>query len=164
MAFQPSRLGTKEHWNKVYEEELANFREIGDEGEIWFGEESVDKMVEWTEENTPPSDELSVLEIGSGNGTLLFALVEAGYSRKCLSGIDYSPDAVSLSRAIASSQEMQDIQFNVCDFLTEEPPVLPKMTGDTSNNLDLLLDKGTYDAIALGEKDDGGNTPVSNAF
>ncbi|KAF5367445.1 hypothetical protein D9758_003657 [Tetrapyrgos nigripes] len=161
MAFQPSKLGTKEHWDKVYEEELANFKEIGDEGEIWFGEESVDKMVEWTEENLPPSDDLSILEIGSGNGTLLFALAEAGYSQKVLSGIDYSPDAVNLSQAIAATREMNTIQFNVCNFLAEDTPTLPKMAGSTLEAWDLLLDKGTYDAIGLGVKDDEGKSPAA---
>ncbi|KAK7463549.1 Protein-lysine N-methyltransferase efm4, variant 2 [Stygiomarasmius scandens] len=118
-------------------------------------------MVEWAEENLPPSGDLSILEIGSGNGTLLFALAEAGYSQKSLSGVDYSPDAVKLSKAIAATREMRDIQFNVCDFLNQDPPVLPKVTGDTLRNWDLLLDKGTYDAIALGVKDEEGNSPAS---
>lgn len=34
-AFQPSKLGTKEHWNDVYDEEIKNFEEMGEEGEIW---------------------------------------------------------------------------------------------------------------------------------
>jgi hypothetical protein len=35
-AFQPSKLGTKEHWDGVYNEEMKIFEEIGDEGEIWY--------------------------------------------------------------------------------------------------------------------------------
>ena len=48
-------------------------------------------MVEWSLENIPPSHKPSTLEIGSGNGTLLLGLLDAGYDPAMLSGIDYSP-------------------------------------------------------------------------
>jgi hypothetical protein len=34
-ALAPSKLGTKEHWDGVYEREVNMFKEIGDEGEVW---------------------------------------------------------------------------------------------------------------------------------
>ncbi|KAJ7773442.1 S-adenosyl-L-methionine-dependent methyltransferase [Mycena metata] len=150
---QPSKLGKKEHWDTVYETELANFHEHGDEGEIWFGVQSVNKMVKWVLEDVPPSENPSILEVGSGNGTLLFALAEAGYTANLLCGIDYSADAVRLARAIAETTDTgADIEFAECDFLTADPP---------SDAWDLLLDKGTYDAIALAEKDAGGVSPAA---
>ncbi|KAF7970076.1 hypothetical protein HWV62_25054 [Athelia sp. TMB] len=155
---QPTKLGTKKHWDDVYDEELANFEELGDEGEIWFGEESVEKMVDWATEHTPASGSPFVLEIGSGNGTLLFALLEAGYPAEKLSGIDYSPGSVKLSKSIAETRGGERISFQLCDFLKEEPPLLPSMTA--SNTWDLLLDKGTFDAIALMEKNEHGAAPV----
>ncbi|KAF8986213.1 S-adenosyl-L-methionine-dependent methyltransferase [Cyathus striatus] len=163
---KPSKLGTKEYWDKVYGEELTNFEEIGDEGEIWyvfhrFGEETVEKMVEWSLENVPPTSQPTVLEIGSGNGTLLLGLLEAGYNPSLLCGIDYSADAVRLARNVAKTHEGESVTFNQCDFLIEDPIGLPYMNpGKHSNIWDLLLDKGTYDAIALGEKDDTGRSPA----
>ncbi|KAL1683345.1 S-adenosyl-L-methionine-dependent methyltransferase [Schizophyllum commune] len=171
---QPSKLGTKEHWDNVYSSELANFKEIGDEGEIWFGEESVEKMVDWALEHVPPPSASSssssahptILEIGSGNGTLLFALAEAGYSPTKLCGIDYSADAVALAKSIAEARGggLEDITFEERDFLTEEIIGLGG-EGSEENTLntaswDLVLDKGTYDAIALGEKDEKGLSPA----
>ena len=143
-----------------------------------FGEDSVEKMVAWTLENVPPSTDPRILEIGSGNGTLLFALHEAGYASACLSGLDYSPDAVKLARMVAGARNdgSEGIAFHVCDFLSEEspsPPARPPAASPASapgrsdvddalvGRWDLLLDKGTYDAIALGEKDASGRSPVA---
>lgn len=116
-------------------------------------------MVDWASEHVPASEKLSVLEIGSGNGTLLFALMEAGYPPANLSGIDYSPGSVKLSQSIAATRGGEQILFHICDFLKEEPPLLPSMT--SANTWDLLLDKGTFDAIALMEKGENGVAPVT---
>ncbi|THH13056.1 hypothetical protein EW146_g7130 [Bondarzewia mesenterica] len=155
--FQPSRLGTKQHWDDVYKREVSNFADTGDEGEIWFGEDSVEKMVEWALEHVPPSSQPFVLEIGSGNGTLLFSLFEAGYDAQRMAGIDYSPDAVKLAQMIAATRGGEQISLSTCDFLTEVPATLKGQ----DRGWDLLLDKGTYDAIALGDKDDSGRSPMS---
>ncbi|KDR78860.1 hypothetical protein GALMADRAFT_38932, partial [Galerina marginata CBS 339.88] len=157
---QPSKLGTKEHWDSAYAEELEIFEEIGDEGEVWFGVESVEKMVGWALDNVPPSSEALVLEVGSGNGTLLFGLVDANYDPSRLHGIDYSAGAVKLSTEIAKTRGGSAITFTECDFLQEDPPSPQGREDDRTDAWDLLLDKGTYDAIALGEKDEQGNSPA----
>ena len=148
-----------------------------------FGEDSVEKMVEWTLKNVPIISQPQILEIGSGNGTLLFALHNSGYAASHLTGIDYSQDAVKLARMVARSQNGEQVAFHVCDFLSELPPppppqqqqpqpqpqqappaspVLPgQLDADVQGPWDLLLDKGTYDAIALGEKDESGRCPAA---
>ena len=40
-----SELGTQEYWEKVYKEEVKNLKEIGDEGEVWFGEDAMYRKV-----------------------------------------------------------------------------------------------------------------------
>jgi len=132
---------------------------------IRFGEDSVEKMVDWALEHVPASSNPRILDIGSGNGTLLFALCDAGYATPYLSGIDYRPDAVKLARMVARTRESEEIAFHVCDFLSQLPP--PHVPGPGQLDVldlegwDLLLDKGTYDAIALGEKDGSGESPVA---
>ena len=125
-----------------------------------FGEDSVEKMVDWAAEHVPLASRPFVLEVGSGNGALLFALSEAGYNASRLAGIDYSPDAVTLARLVAANRGAERITFSVCDFLADVPASLDGQPG-WSGAWDLLLDKGTYDAIALGEKDEDGKSPVS---
>lgn len=125
--------------------------------------ESVEKMVEWSQQNIPPEENPLILEVGSGNGILLFALLKAGYDPARLCGIDYSADAVKLAQAVASTHGAAGILFAECDFLHEDPPILPSMgSKTTTGNWHLLLDKGTYDAIALGEKDVNGRSPAAN--
>ncbi|KAF9787467.1 S-adenosyl-L-methionine-dependent methyltransferase [Thelephora terrestris] len=161
-GFVSSTLGTKEYWDDAYHEELQNFHEIGDEGEIWFGPESVEKMVDSILDHYPiPTDSTespSILEIGCGNGMLLFAAHEAGYNPGKMHGIDYSENAISLAKSVASKKETRDatlIKFTKHDFLTEDIP----RDDTTSGGWDLILDKGTFDAISLGKKDESGHAP-----
>ncbi|KAI0359868.1 S-adenosyl-L-methionine-dependent methyltransferase [Trametes cingulata] len=178
----PSKLGTKGHWDEVYSSELANFAEIGDEGEVWFGEDSVEKMVDWALENVPTEPAPYILEVGAGNGNLLFALCEAGYAPDRMCGIDYSADAVKLAQAIAQSKAAAPtadaagdeetsaslagadrISFAACDFLQDDVPRLPGMDAESDSDIavwDFVLDKGTFDAIALAEKDESGRAPA----
>jgi len=151
-VLRPSKLGTKEHWEDVYARELENFEEFGDEGEVWFGEDSVEKMVDWCLSNVPPSSRPNCLDIGTGNGSLLFALVEAGYYPSTLQGIDYSPNSIALARVIASKRDPNlSISFQTFNFIENSyPPPHPDL-GEGSL-WDLLLDKGTYDAIALADQ------------
>lgn len=133
-------------------------------------------MVEWAFSNVPPTQNPSILEVGTGNGTLLFALLTAprsldshpspgtpGYQGSRMCGIDYSAGSVKLARSIAATTDGGDsITFAECDFLTTDPPRLPDMPPDLRPDVwDLLLDKGTFDAIALGETDDGGKSPAA---
>ena len=120
-------------------------------------------MVEWSLENLPLSSNASILEIGSGNGTLLFGLLDAGYDPENLFGIDYSPGAVALSTKIAQTRGGSLINFSECDFLKDDPPIPENLRlGSLIDIWDLILDKGTYDAIALGQKDDQGRSPSIN--
>ncbi|KAB0371155.1 hypothetical protein FD755_017564 [Muntiacus reevesi] len=73
-GFVLSALGTREHWDAVYKRELQTFQEYGDTGEIWFGEESMTRLIRWMQKHKIPLD-ASVLDIGTGNGVLLVELV-----------------------------------------------------------------------------------------
>lgn len=129
-----------------------------------FGEDSVEKMVKWGLSTLPPDPDLSILEIGCGNGTLLSAMAQAGYAQKSLVGIDYSEDAVKLAQLVAESKGLDSIAFHRCDFLNESPPLPDSVSKTTdaeeTSSWDLLLDKGTFDAIALGAKAPEGKNPA----
>lgn len=43
----PSELGTHEYWQESYTKELINFDEHGDTGDVWFGEDSAIRVINW---------------------------------------------------------------------------------------------------------------------
>jgi len=68
----------------------------------------------------PASLSPAVLEVGSGNETLLLALTEAGYDQMLLAGIDYCRGAVELAANIAQTRNAVEVTFDECDFLRND--------------------------------------------
>ncbi|KAG1887021.1 hypothetical protein F4604DRAFT_1549226, partial [Suillus subluteus] len=99
--------------NNVYEEELENFIENGDEGEIWCVFTWSSKLI-----NTPLH---ALIEVGSGNGAPLFALAEGPYPHL---GVDCSEGTVQLAQSGAHARNLTAVTLRVCDFLHEDPPLL----------------------------------------
>lgn len=43
----PSELGTHNYWQQAYTKEISNFEDHGDPGDVWFGEDSADRVISW---------------------------------------------------------------------------------------------------------------------
>ncbi|KIP05857.1 hypothetical protein PHLGIDRAFT_483902 [Phlebiopsis gigantea 11061_1 CR5-6] len=116
-------------------------------------------MVDWAQDYIPKDPAPTILEVGAGNGVLLFALQEAGYDGAHMLGVDYSEGAVDLARRVGSSRGdgCADVKFESCDFLKDLPAGLD---GTSDARWDFVLDKGTFDAIALADKDAAGRSPA----
>lgn len=160
MDFRPSKLGTQQYWEDFYKTELKNYNENPeDTGECWFDDSGAeDRMVNYVDEklNSHGEGVGNTLDLGTGNGHLLFALREAGVKGEFL-GIDYSLTSVEFASKIAQSQkEFADISFRHVDFLAN-----PSWT---KAQFDLVLDKGTLDAIALSGVPDTAQMYVSNVM
>ncbi|XP_076469592.1 EEF1A lysine methyltransferase 2-like [Babylonia areolata] len=143
--FESSKLGTKKFWEDTYNRELKSFRDIGDVGEIWFGEDSQERMVDWLDEEEDVKKDHAILDLGCGNGALLLELRKRGFTN--LTGVDYTQGAIDLARAILSQEGITDVHLQVGD-LTGDPSSLPAdscMLG----SYQVCVDKGTYDAISL---------------
>ncbi|XP_072292467.1 EEF1A lysine methyltransferase 2 [Eucyclogobius newberryi] len=132
-----SKLGTKEYWDGAYEKELETFKDIGDVGEIWFGEESMTRVIEWMKKAKIPEN-ASILDIGTGNGVFLVALADHGFKK--LTGIDYSETSVELARNILLAEGQTDVTVKEVDFLSCQGEL---------ERFDVCIDKGTFDAISL---------------
>ena len=42
-----SKIAYKEHWDETFAQELTNFDDHGDDGEVWFGKDVQKKTVEY---------------------------------------------------------------------------------------------------------------------
>ena len=127
-----------------------------------FGESSVTKMRKWATQHLPSSPTpIRILECGSGNGTLLLSFltspVASGPQAYHLTGIDYSLGSTRLSQSIERNR-----RETLSDEIDEEEEVINPVevdwrTGDllrdeTQEEWDLVLDKGTFDALCLSQE------------
>lgn len=154
-----SKLGTQEYWNNFYKREIDNFNNDSDDtGECWFDDSDAElKMVQFLVEklNDGAFEELTTIrfiDLGTGNGHLLFQLQEE-LEEECertdlnffFKGIDYSPDSVEFSKSIQTKRGLTNFEFDQVDLLAKENAFLQANEG----KYDIMLDKGTLDAIAL---------------
>ncbi|XP_071525001.1 EEF1A lysine methyltransferase 2-like isoform X2 [Panulirus ornatus] len=140
-----SKLGTKEYWDSAYDTELSNYAIDGDIGEIWFGEESLERVISWMLESNLVDTHSVIIDVGCGNGAFLLYLAAEGFTN--LYGIDYSQKAIELAQAIATKKKV-DIKYEQVDLVTGDDG------GNTwTRKYDVCHDKGTYDAISLCPED-----------
>ena len=92
----------------------------------------------------------SILDLGSGNGSTLFQLRIEGGFEGCMLGVDYSPQSVALARKLARGygERCRDIAFEVVDLIRDEV----RSKGWWPGCFDLVLDKGTFDAVSLSDE------------
>ncbi|KAM9848019.1 EEF1A lysine methyltransferase 2 [Aulostomus maculatus] len=135
--FEPSKLGTRDYWEDAYQKELEAFQDIGDIGEIWYGEESMNRVLRWMDK-AKISENAAILDIGTGNGAFLVELAKHGY--KNITGIDYSSASVDLARNVLQAEELTGVTVKEIDFLNCHGQL---------KDFDICIDKGTFDAISL---------------
>ncbi|KAE9553656.1 hypothetical protein FO519_003104 [Halicephalobus sp. NKZ332] len=129
-------------WESHYANELVNFDENGDEGEVWFGRSAENRMLRFVSDKVPKN--ARIVDIGTGNGSVLRKLRQKGFYN--LTGIDYCEEAVELARKLAKAEEAEaspKIEFRVADLIAE------KTDPSLCRRFQVVLDKGTWDAISL---------------
>lgn len=70
-------------------------------------------------------------------------------------GVDYSLASVELARRIAGQKKL-DIEFEVWDIMGNENPWL--------GGFDVLLDKGTFDAVSLNAEEDADGRRICEGY
>ncbi|KAI0883560.1 putative S-adenosylmethionine-dependent methyltransferase of the seven beta-strand family [Annulohypoxylon maeteangense] len=172
---EPSELGTKEYWDNLYTTEITNHtHNPSDTGTVWFDDSDAEtKLIDFlSNPDQPATISLSqrtttFLDLGTGNGSLLFGLRDAGWTGRML-GVDYSQQSIQFARRLAQSRssppsstsspdsssshslddnDAQNIYFLEHDILHTSPTEL--LLDEQSQGWDVVLDKGTFDAISL---------------
>lgn len=75
-----------------------------------------------------------------------------------MTGIDYSGSSIALAGRLVASRGkgLQDIRFEVCDILAAPAVPSPSQSGQWAwmleEGFDLVMDKGTFDAMSLSEE------------
>lgn len=148
-------------WEDHYKQELANFADSGEDGDVWFGRGLSRKICDWALKHLLAhklSDQrVNIIDIGCGNGFLVFTLLNMiGQALKSqppsdkiqVTGIDYSRSAVELANKILSTMTLCGVpEIKQCDFLNQEE--LKSIVGREGKRYNILIDVGTYDAICL---------------
>ncbi|KAF4992703.1 hypothetical protein FDECE_13638 [Fusarium decemcellulare] len=167
---EPSQLGTKEYWDNLYTTEISNHAaDPNDIGTVWFDDSDAEaKILEFLDRLLDPSDpdapvlsrnKTSFLDLGCGNGSLLFSLRDEDWTGRAL-GVDYSPQSVALATRIAASRQSEadaesapnPVEFQEWDVIAG--PFDTVLNGSQIDGWDVVLDKGTFDAISLSDQKD----------
>jgi EEF1A lysine methyltransferase 2 len=99
-----------------------------------------------------------VLDLGTGNGSALFSIRHDGGFAGLLVGVDYSEQSIRLANHLKTryaSIDDESLQFNLSDMtfdvfdLISQKPEKAVWWPESENGFDLVLDKGTFDAISL---------------
>ncbi|TDZ51787.1 Protein-lysine N-methyltransferase EFM4 [Colletotrichum trifolii] len=183
---EPSKLGTKEYWSSLYTTELTNHASNPeDKGTVWFDDSDAEsKLLLYLEDLTEsaPFDHslnqstTSFLDLGCGNGSLLFALRDEGWAGRCL-GVDYAPQSVQLANRIAAQRTVEqnsDMNDGDDDDEVKEPefaewdvlngPWETVLNGRHNDGWDVVLDKGTFDAICLSDEKDAHGRRICEGY
>ena len=152
-------------WDDYYSEEISNLEdEADDDGttpkiSTWFDEvKAPQKILKFLTSpafplapshflSREPSQCPSVIDLGTGNGQTLFELRGQGGYRGKMVGVDYSETSVQLSRQLVEKLHHDgDMIFEVMDIIAEDRR---KQSWWPEDGFDLVLDKGTFDAVSL---------------
>lgn len=88
---------------------------------------------------------------------MLFRLREQGGFAGSMTGLDYSAASVELARSIMSAKSnMEDVDFQVWDIMGVQPW--------NGGPFDVVLDKGTFDAVSLSAEVDGQGKRVCEGY
>ncbi|CDK28070.1 unnamed protein product [Kuraishia capsulata CBS 1993] len=142
-------------WDDFYAKEKSNFESNPeDTGECWFDDSDAEaKMIQFLSDKIGEleaiSDSSRICDLGTGNGHLLFELRNEGFEGP-LVGVDYSERSVEFATKVATAEDFENVTFSQCDILSPDHPFFEEIRA-SSGEFDILLDKGTLDAIALSE-------------
>lgn len=158
----------KQQQHEVHSDDEEDVDDDSDPGTSWFTEHNAPQKVldflvspsfPLAPANTAnaPSQPL-ILDLGTGNGNMLSLLREEGEFTGLMVGVDYSAQSVELAGRLHGNDGEEggpNTRFEVLDILdsTVDYSALDWFPRE-NQGFDIVLDKGTFDAISLSEQED----------
>jgi SAM-dependent methyltransferase len=178
-------VNVQSSWDSLYTTEITNHSlDPSDEGTIWFDDSAAeDKVLSFLDaqilgEKVLGADisreNCSILDLGTGNGHFLFRLREGveeedgeEWGGRML-GVDYSERSVEFARRIAADKGLtegkgKEVEFKWWDIMSQSPEGIV-LDGDSEKGWDVVLDKGTFDAISLSEEKDESGRRICEGY
>lgn len=176
-------------WEALYTTEISNHAsDPTDVGTIWFDDSSAeDKVLAYlcSKQLALDAGHTSFLDVGTGNGHFLLRLREGGDEDTDedeegesedndtrtgtflgrMMGTDYSLKSVEFAARLAASKgaEAGKIEFVHTDIMKDDPKE-KILTGTNANGWDVVLDKGTFDAISLSSELDTQGRRIGESY
>ncbi|KAL8689530.1 MAG: hypothetical protein Q9218_004817 [Villophora microphyllina] len=163
----PSELGDKSFWDSTYTSDLThNTHTHTHVGQTWFSDSNASALtLKYLLSLSPPLSPTSTnfLDLGTGNGEFLFLLRSEGEFTGPMLGVDYSAASVELASRIAgqkgyTSERHEGVRFKEWNIITGD------WTNSGEGRFDVVLDKGTFDAVSLNAETDADGRRVCEGY
>ncbi|KAL8709280.1 MAG: hypothetical protein Q9225_007480, partial [Loekoesia sp. 1 TL-2023] len=149
----PSELGSKDYWDTTYTADLTTHSQTPNHtGTTWFADslasqKTLSYLLSLHHPLSRPTT--TFLDLGTGNGEMLFLLRSSSNFTGQMLGIDYSSSSIELASQLATERgySEQEVEFKEWDIMS---PVREWEEGE----FDVVLDKGTFDAVSLNAETD----------
>lgn len=175
-SLNTSELGSKSYWDDAYAREIKNHAEDAeDEGTVWFDDTGAeDKVVQLLDDLADEgylkkaadggNTASRFLDLGTGNGHMLFALMEEEWQGN-LVGVDYSETSIRLAEQIAIRRQDEAVDSAKALPIFRQWDLLHQKAGQwLEDGFDVVLDKGTFDAISLSAESDTSGRRIHETY
>ena len=168
-------------WDTTYTHDLITHATTPSHtGQTWFEDVNASRKI-LNYLTAPSSSRLALdkrtttfLDLGTGNGEMLFLLREEGGFEGRMVGVDYSAGSVQLCRQLAASKrgsvtadegwEERGGGVGMMEFVQWDILHSPPHASWTQPGFDVVLDKGTFDAVSLSAETDEGGRRVCEGY
>ena len=165
VSFDPLTLAS---WDATYAQDITTNTETPSHtGQDWFSDQNASsKVLDYLVSSALKLDlqTTSFLDVGAGNGEMLFVLREEGGFEGRMVGVDYSDASIQLGKKrLASIQE--DGGADIGGIAFEEWDVMHSVPREAwQDGFDVVLDKGTFDAISLSDEADEAGRRICEGY
>lgn len=157
---------TSASWDQTYNHDITTHADTPSHtGQDWFSDlNASSKILQYLTSSALNLDPNSTfLDVGTGNGEMLFLLREEGGFEGRMVGVDYSNASVELCLKRLDIMQDEEPEFRAVEF-EEWDVMLSAPREGWEEGFDVVLDKGTFDAITLSNEVDEAGRRICEGY